>query len=857
MSRDEASERSPLGERGMNVLPASEYLQERLQERRARQLRPKRARHTDFGVQFTRGRDDDIFLAEANASRNPRMYDSSPLAAASSRASDAGSQNSDRRRRAPGVRDMDEQLDRLHKQNFALKLELDHRRELTQKLRDQMEAMQDQVDRALVLEEEHKELLRINSELVFELEKRDKAVEEAMDIICDLEDQVGDLQERGSTTRPSTAQADSGYASTEIHDQDLRSSPPRAAGVSQTPAVKVQPPSNHASAATQKLQGLLNTQTPAKPKRQPSVLSSRKPSTQALRSVYLETSKSLKPVQSFQSLLERQEGKTEDDTDELPSSPRLSALSESSFPSLYSPKKAVSPDKYAWEATDQTKSMAASLGSRAHMRQDSIKRVSQWMSERDAIETTPSKSNRISPPLQDESDHQPLGHRPRYQSLNNALAASKEPATLEPAPELKQFQHQLRKQKPGRNQPRPLSYNGPAFGEHNMPPTPDSVSTRMLRESRSSIVRDKSLVDNVPSPLKSFELPESGLRTAPRQMRSSVELRTAYNSNLQFRSTALDGHDHDDSSDEEYIPQEPKSLRDDEVKAFAFDQNYDFANGQSIDQGISTSFQSHSRQPDDVMFNRNDISPTLRPQTIERRRSSGQNHSAPVKPRFGRMETSPTLLTVNGFGGDGRSPVDRLISPHSARSQHSSSSGNRTITEAEEKAQPQSPVPSAMTSVASPRSGTSPSPARTLSKKMPGFIRRLSNTMAAGEKPVLPTLTTAPSSVYAQSGPPRPKTSHADRLTRGNNVSPTVARPPSSRDSRPTPPTRAKTEMNTARPASAAATDKERRFLFRRNESAKKDPTEELEASDTPARVGLQKRRGSIRDVMASRRPWR
>ncbi|KAF2214127.1 hypothetical protein CERZMDRAFT_83507 [Cercospora zeae-maydis SCOH1-5] len=856
MSRDAGSEQSPLGERGMNVLPASEYLQERLQERRAQQLRPKRARHTDIGVQFTRGRDDDIFMAEADTSRNPRMYDSSPLAMGSSRASDAGSLNGDRRRRAPGVRDMDEQLDRLHKQNFALKLELDHRRELSQKLRDQMESMQEQVDRALMLEEEHKELLRINSELVSELEKRDRAVEEAMDIICDLEDQVGDLQERGSTTRPSTAQADSGYASTDVHDHDLRSSPPRVTGVSRTLAVKVQPPSDHASAASQKLQGLLNTQTPAKPKRQPSVLSFRQPSTQALRSVYLETSKSLKPVQSFQSLLEKQEARNEDESDDLPSSPRLSALSESSFPSIYSPKKAVSPDRYAWEATDATEGLTASLDSRVHMRQDSIKRVSQWMSERDAINTTPSRSHRISPPLQDESEFQPRGSRPHYLSLDNALATPQEPAALEPAADLQPFERRPRKQKPGRSQPRPLSYGGPVLSDHNMPPTPDSVSTWMLRESRSSIIKDKSPIDNMPSPLKSLEAPEPGLRTAPRQMRSSVELRTAYNSNLQFRNTALDGHHHDDSSDDDYVPQEHQSLVGDEAKGFPFDDKYDAIDGPSIEKVTPTGSQSQSRPLGDVMFNHNDISPTLRPQMPEHRRSSEQSHSARAKPRLDRMETSPTLLTVSGFNGGGRASVDRMTSPHSARSKHSNSSGNRTITEAEDKAtQPQSPEPSAVTSVASPRSRVSASPARTLSKKMPGFIRRLSNTMTA-EKPALPTLTTAPSSVYSQPGPPRPKTSHADRLSRGNSGSPTVSRPPSSRDNRPSPVIRATTDISTARPASAAATEKERRSLFKRSESVKKADVPP-DASDPPARDGLQKRRGSIRDAMASRRPWR
>lgn len=849
MSSYDDPECSPLGERGMNVLPASQYLQERLSERRARQLRPKRARHTDFGPQSTRGRDDDIFFAEA------RMYDSSPLVPASSRASDAGTQNSgERRRRTLGLRDMDEQLDRLHKQNFALKLELDHRRELTQKLQQQMESMQDQVERALVVEDEHKELLRINSQLVQELEKRDKAVEEAMDIICDLEEQVGELHEHGSNTRPSTAHADSGYAGTETLDPDLRSSPQRAAVASKTPVVNAPPPSNQASAASDKLQGLLNTQTSAKPKRQPSVLSSRKPSTHALRSVYLESSRSLHPVQSFQSLLERQYHKAEEDSEDLPNSPRLSVLSESSFPSIYSAKKNLSPDQYEWEAANED----ASMGSRAHMRQDSIKRVSQWMSARDAVEATPSKSNRISSPLQDESDrHSTSSTQGPYQSLNDTLAGDVTPvADLEPAADLQPFQHQLRKQKPGKLQTRPTSF---AVNDHNMPPTPDSVSTRMLRESRSSIIKDKSLSDTTPALLQGYNALEPGLRTAPRQMRSSVELRTAYNSNLQFRSTALDGHEREDSSDEEYVRHNPQHRGTREDFALAYNG---FPDGESIKNGTPSRFHSHARPPPDVMFNHNDLSPTLKPRVPRRRRPSERTVGEATKSRLNRTETSPTMTgaAVLAINGGGKSSAESAIGPPSARSQHSNSSGNRTITQGDDQpGRALSPTASRATTVTSSHSRTSPSPARTLSKKMPNLIRRLSNTMSSDKSP-LPTLTSTHSSAYVNSGPPRPKTSHADRVPRSNGGI-TMPRPPSSRETRPLPRpdlTRAKADMNPTRPASAAGTEKERRSLFRRSNSVKRTDQHDEAASDTQQTRGApEKRRGSIRDVITSRRPWR
>ena len=181
------------------VLPASHYLHERLQERRARNTRPKRSRQSDFGPRRAHD-DDDIFLEEAEQSRygSARMYDSSPLAAGSRVGSEAGG-SAYSKRRSIGVKDMDGQMDRMNKQNFALKLELDHRREQQLKLQEQLEAMREQVERAERLEEEHAELLKINTQLVEELEKRDKAVEEAMDIICDLEDKVVDWRSDEAT----------------------------------------------------------------------------------------------------------------------------------------------------------------------------------------------------------------------------------------------------------------------------------------------------------------------------------------------------------------------------------------------------------------------------------------------------------------------------------------------------------------------------------------------------------------------------------------------------------------------------------------------------------------------------------
>ncbi|CZT25639.1 uncharacterized protein RCC_11307 [Ramularia collo-cygni] len=858
-----------------DVLPASQYLQERLQERRARNTRPKRVRQSDFGPR--RGRDDDIFLAEADDIHHTRLYDSSPLAAMSAKGSDSG-HGSSNRRRMMGIRDMDGELDRLNKQNFALKLEIDHRRDHAQKMQEQLDSMRELIDRAERLETEHAELLRINSQLVNELEKRDKAVEEAMDIICDLEEQNNELVERNSNTRPSTAHADSGYAGTEMPEHDSPSSRPGADTRPKSPTINVRQPSLPASAASKKLQGLLNDQTPARARREPNILSEQKPSTHALRSVYMENAKQLHSVKSFQSLLSRQENKLDEDLDDALNSPRLSVLSESSFPSIYSPKQQLSPDRFAWEDAIDDDTASPSIRTRSQPRQDSIKRVSQWISERDAAETTPSKSNHISSPLQLKMDEDmPPPPMPRhaalqshYHSLNNALS---EVAVC--SPEFLRQPHRLDLHEPSGAQrrklessrPRPMSLIGPTPGSPLLPPTPDSVSTRMLRASRSSIIGERSLLDITPAVVRGFDALEPGIRTAPKQMRSSVELSSAYNSNVGHRhSIAAHGIGVDESSEDEDFGEADRLS----ASACDFGIEYDgFPDGKSIKMGTPSRFFKHPQPPD--MFNLNNMSP---PQAAKvnipsprRRRSSDQIYSSLTKPRMVRVETSPTLLGTLGrmVSGGGKASAESIATPRSTRS---GSSGNRTIHPSEQQLGAISPdvvhARQVLTqSLASPSpSRTAASPARTFGQKTQNLFRRLSNSQGSDregrEKSPLPTLTQSPASVYADNIPielRRPMTSNTDRTTRTTATGPSDHRVPSSRDlERPSLQARTFTEPGNARPPSASgitAAEREKRNIFKRSNSLKKAAPEAGVAPET-------RRRGSIREVVSTaRRPWR
>ncbi|KAK3724775.1 hypothetical protein LTR37_000823 [Vermiconidia calcicola] len=858
-----------------DVLPASQYLQDRLQERRAKNTRPKRARQSDFGPQRTR--DDDIFLNEAEESRcsASRAFDSSPMSGMLQGDREGSASNT--RRRALGARDLDEHMDRLAKQNFALKLELDHRRDHTAKLQDQIDDMRMQAERAEQLEQEHAELLRINSQLVEELEKRDRAVEEAMDIICELEDNITDMEERSSNTRPSTANADSGYAGTDTHEQAPPSSPPKATRMSKTPQVSSRQPPLPVSAAAGKLTNGINGQTPARPRREPNILSQKKPSTHALRSVYLEAAQSLHPVKSFNSLLTRQEGRIDEDEAVL-DSPRLSVLSESSFPSIYSPKGQISPDRFAWEAEDDA-TMAPTYEPSPHLRQDSIKRVSQWMDDRDHNDETPSKSNKISPPLPNAiEDERPSSPTKRNNDTSSFPSIAKtlsrgsitsvrpsigvgdgvsyiKPYSVRPNTRL------------SAKQPRPDSFAGAMFGEPLLPPTPDSASTRMLRKSRSSLANDgeRSLLDTTPAAIRGYDVLEPGTRSTPKQFRSSGELNGAHDSYIT-RGNGDVARNEDEDDDELDARSEAY---------FDLSPEYDgFPDGSSLIMGTPSRFLKHARTPQPTMSLNGTTKTDVARSPLARRQSSSGASVSPRKPSLSRSETSPTMLPSFTKNAAARAPQSSTGSVTTPRSYHSGSSSNKTVVHPDEQTRAMSPeIARAESRLASnvaspPRPRVSPLPGRTLSQKTQAFFSR-KNTfqtdhLSEREKSPLPTLTSTPSSAYVHDAPKearRPGTGHS-----GDTNAQVTARPASSRaGSRPAIPTRTITEPTSPRRPSSAS-DRDRASLFKRRNSMKTNadtPSTSMTApilNDSEARPGMAKqRRGSFREVVgsAARRPWR
>ncbi|KAF3388801.1 hypothetical protein F1880_004195 [Penicillium rolfsii] len=124
--------------------------------------------------------------------------------------------NGQRQPKEMGMREMDQYVSKMNKLNFDLKLEIHHRSEQMRQMREKvqrMEAMEAELQRMHKLEEEVQELrqagkknqrLREENELLSqELEKRNVAVTEAVQLICQLEAKIDELESGGRTSQMS------------------------------------------------------------------------------------------------------------------------------------------------------------------------------------------------------------------------------------------------------------------------------------------------------------------------------------------------------------------------------------------------------------------------------------------------------------------------------------------------------------------------------------------------------------------------------------------------------------------------------------------------------------------------------
>ncbi|KEQ95701.1 hypothetical protein AUEXF2481DRAFT_683340 [Aureobasidium subglaciale EXF-2481] len=373
--------------------PASPYLLDRLQARRANPA--TRSRRSDSTSRLS-NLDDDLFIDEARSSANDNLTTTPNNAHAPVNAT-----------ASLGAREMEKRMDKLSKLNFDLKLELFHCRERMAKLQDNCKLLASRAEDANRLVEENATLLDLNDSLVKELEHRDEAVQEAVSIICDLEERL----ERSQQSQQARS------------DLTEAPAPTYAASSSPYPQAILPPPKADKSA-------IARPSSASPQKRIPSFVGDEKPNTRALRSVYLEPTPMLHAVKSFASLMPQREDvdKSVSDVDTL-DSPRLSVLSESSFPSIYDLPRGQDNVKYGSDNITISDSQLENISRNAGSKRDSGSDINSWMQVQTPQSSVQSSERGVQQPIQFTAPSQFMPKR------TPSLKASTFGALLPPTPD--------------------------------------------------------------------------------------------------------------------------------------------------------------------------------------------------------------------------------------------------------------------------------------------------------------------------------------------------------------------------------------------------------------------------------------
>ncbi|GLA50948.1 hypothetical protein AnigIFM63604_007272 [Aspergillus niger] len=445
------------------VNPSSALLQDLLKEQRANRV-PKGTATEDVGQGAPRtpershSRPQSRSQSPAQSQSQSRSQSQEEVGSEKQRKIQTALSSGLRHPHEMGVREMGEYVSKINKQNFDLKLEIFHRvQQMTalEKKLQRMEQLEEELGRLRGLEDEVQELrdaesdnqrLReSNEQLRQEVDKRDQAITEAVDMICLLEHKVAQLEAGGHPSTPSTTRG--------FEDDDPGATTPRQNTAFAAIDIPERTSSRRGTSLSKK------HRRPSWDSRQlkqaPSSLSDDHKSPTTLQSTSItadDRSRSalsdMTKSESLQSMSDFLE----------PESPRLSALSECS--ELYPPDE---------EASDQLDIPVKERGSSGA---SEVPRESEDSASQNLIESW----------IQPQRD-----------------------VFLEDVPEQEILPSNLLRQtgKPSFDSD---SYNSSSqktrvdsvFGGSRLPPTPDTMSTAYAtgpNQSNGSIVAEKSLVD--------------------------------------------------------------------------------------------------------------------------------------------------------------------------------------------------------------------------------------------------------------------------------------------------------------------------------------------------------------------------
>ena len=505
--------------------PTSTLLQDKLREKKAQTQRVKKT--YDPSNYLKNGLDD----RDIQSSPIPSMSARDRTDAHSRRGSGVGIRSVTSPKEM-GFKETEEYITKIDKMNFNLKLEIYHCRERNKVLETKLEKFQQ-------LEADNQELQSINEELLLELEKRDVAIQQAVNLICELEAKNEDLEtaivKLDFSQLPSSTDQRPANEGNEIIASSLSTiSGTKDSGPSHQSGngaqTDLQPLPEHSLSAPDTLSPPKGTSA----RRLPSFMRDNKRSTTVLRSMYSSDGNA-----SFVSLnrpLSLLSGDFDDDDRidrQMSNSPQLSILSESGFESVYGRRKGRETDGEDGDAEPHLPQLP-SLAERNTQRDS---RLHRWLDERN-MPRTPSPKGAADEKISSIGE-----------ILNQGITSSRDRNPTE----YTVAQHPREQRTPEKRQSKQArspekrssspSFAGPIFGAAVLPPTPDTMSTVTLdaNSSTPSIITEKSVHDSIPYPAKGYSalLPDTRPHTSE-STNGSASTGSLRDTNRQDMSTRSD-----------------------------------------------------------------------------------------------------------------------------------------------------------------------------------------------------------------------------------------------------------------------------------------------------------------------------